>query len=178
MATASDIMEGMEPTSAVPRFAVPRMDALESRAWLALVTTTQLLPAALEAQLLADAELTHFEFVLLGVLNRAPDHTMQMKPLAAATSSSLPRLSKVVSRLEARDLVERRPCPGDARATNVRLTRAGRRAILRAIPRHLEYVRENVLDLLDRDELEILATALDRLVRHLDAGADPTTARG
>jgi DNA-binding MarR family transcriptional regulator len=149
-------------------YQVPRMSPLESRAWLALIATTQLLPNALEAQLLADSKITHFEFMALGVLNLAPDRTMQMKQLAAATNSQLPRLSKVVTRLESRGLVERLACPGDARATNVHLTQEGRRLVKLATPGHLATVRELVIDRLSDEQLAGLADALEGVVAHLD----------
>lgn len=54
----------------------------------------------------------------------------------------------VVTRLERRELLARFPCPEDARATNVRLTRAGRSAVRGAAPGHVRTVREHVLDAL------------------------------
>lgn len=147
---------------------VPRMDELESEAWLRLVSVLELLPASLDAQLQRDARLTHFDFVVLSLLRFAPDATLQAKELAAGTSATPPRLSHVVSRLEARGLVERLPCPTDRRATNVRLTGDGRRAVVRATSGHLEHVRRLVIDRLDRDELAALAAIGAKLAEGLD----------
>ena len=157
---------------------VPRMTPAESRAWLALVTTSQLLPAALDAQLQSEAGLTHFEFMVLGALNTAPDVTLRTSELAARTSSTLPRLSKVVTRLAERGMVERVPCPEDARATNVRITRPGRKALLLAMPGHLELVREAVIDRLTPAQLEALAEALEPVLEALEDDPRFPWARG
>lgn len=149
-------------------FTAPRMDELESRAWLALIATCELLPGALDAQLQADAGMSHFEFQLLGILNLAEESTMRMKQLATAANSTLPRLSKAVNRLEERGWMERFPCVEDRRATNVRLTQPGRRAMILATPGHLDTVRRGVLDLLSREQLVALADALEPVVAGLD----------
>ena len=147
---------------------VPRMDELESAAWLRLVRMLELVPPSLDAQLQRDAELTHFEFMVLSLLRFAADGTMQAKDLAASTNATLPRLSHVVSRLEQRGLVERAPCPTDRRATNVRLTDAGRRAVIRATSGHIDHVRRLVIDRLDRDELAALASIGTKIAEALD----------
>ncbi|MDI2098476.1 MarR family winged helix-turn-helix transcriptional regulator [Ruicaihuangia caeni] len=150
---------------------VPRMDAAESRAWLALVSTAELLPAALDAQLQADSQLTHFEFIALTVLKDAEHNTLRMKELAAATNATLPRLSKVATRLESRGLVERQARSDDGRAIDVRLTTAGRRALVLATPGHIETVRRLVIDHLAPEQLDALADALEPLVQRLDPQA-------
>ncbi len=152
-------------------YRVPRMDELESRAWLALMATTQLLPNALDQQLDADAGLTSFEYGLLSMLIVAEDKTHRLTDLAAGTNSSLPRLSKVVSRLEARGLVTRTPYPGDGRAINVHLTTAGKKLWLTATPPHLAFARNCVLSALDREQLAELADALEVVVRQLKPNA-------
>lgn len=152
-------------------FTAPRMDGIESRAWLALVATSELLPNALDAQLRGDSGMSHFEFMLLGILNTDDDHTMRMTRLAELTHSTLPRLSKAVTRLEDRGWIERLQCPEDRRATNARLTQGGRRAMILATPGHIETVRRGVLDRLSRTQLAALADALEPIL----AGLDPDT---
>lgn len=147
---------------------VPRMDALESRAWLALVATAELLPSALDADLRAHAEITHFEFMVLSGLKQAKRNTMRMTDIAAMVDATLPRLSKVIGKLAARGLVEREGNAADARVTDVLLTSEGRKVLVRALPAHLAQVRELVIDRLDREQLEALADILEPLVRRLD----------
>jgi DNA-binding MarR family transcriptional regulator len=144
------------------------MNEQESAAWLSLISVLELLPATLDAQLQKDAALTHFEYVLLSMLQRAPEHVMRMKSLAAATNATLPRLSHVVSRLESRGLVERVPCEEDRRATNARLTAEGRRAVIRATPEHIATVRRLVIDALSSEQLDQLAGIGDAILPGLD----------
>ena len=147
---------------------VPRLDAEESAAWLSLVTLLELLPSALDSQLQRDSGITHFEFAVLSNLRFSPDQTQRMSALAVGTNATLPRLSHVVTRLENRGLVERVPCPEDRRATNARLTDAGRRELVRATPGHIDFVRRTVIDSLDRDQLGQLAVIASAFTRTLD----------
>ena len=101
------------------------LDDDERTAWVRLAAVLELLPGVLDSQLRRDAQLTHFEYFVLAMLSEAPDRTLRMTHLAGQTNATLPRLSHVVKRLEERGLVERVPCPEDARATNARLTRRG-----------------------------------------------------
>jgi len=144
------------------------MDPLESRAWLALIGTAELLPAALDAQLQADSGITHFEFMVLSALTRAAGKRMRMTDLAAATNATLPRMSKVAGRLEARGLIERSAAADDGRAVDLQLTGAGRRTLVRATPDHIALVRSLVIDRLTPQQLTALADALEPVVAALD----------
>jgi DNA-binding MarR family transcriptional regulator len=144
------------------------MDTLESRAWLALIGTAELLPAALDAQLQADSGITHFEFMVLSALTRSAGKRMRLTDLAAATNATLPRMSKVAGRLEARGLIERAPADDDRRAVDLRLTSAGRRILVRATPGHIALVRRLVIERLTREQLTALADALEPVVAALD----------
>src|SRR3954452_8947905 len=106
----------------------------ERAASLRLIAVVELLPGILDAQLRADAGLTHFEYFVLAMLSEASERTLRMTSLAQRTNATLPRLSHVVSRLESRGLVERFPCPEDGRATNARLAPDGWNAIAAAAP--------------------------------------------
>src|SRR3954453_10845212 len=85
--------------------------------WASLATLLEWLPPALDAPLLRDAGLTHFEYGILYALADAPDSTLRMSELAAYANSSLTRLSRAIARLEKRGWVLRRPDPTDGRYT-------------------------------------------------------------
>ena len=162
-------------------FRVPRMNERESRAWRGLIAVTQLLPAALDARLQRDAQLTHFEFGVLTILHTMREPAMRMTELADATNATLPRLSNVCSRLEKRGLIERSPCADDRRATNVGLTTAGRRALIHSIPDHIATVRSVVVDALSEEQLDALADITDTIIERLasldDAAPPPAASR-
>ena len=140
----------------------------ESAAWVRLVALIELLPAALDAQLLRDAGLTHFEYGALMALAGEPDRTMRMTALAARTNATLPRLSHVARRLEERGLIRRFPCPEDRRATNATITDAGLDLIADAAPGHVETVRANVIDALTPTQLEQLYEIAGAVLTRLD----------
>jgi DNA-binding MarR family transcriptional regulator len=144
------------------------LDADERAAWLRLVAVVELLPGALDAQLRRDSRLSHFEYFVLAMLSEAAERRLRMTSLAQRTNATLPRLSHVIARLEARGLVERFPCPEDRRATNARLTAAGLDAVVAAAPGHVGAVRELVLDPLSRDQLGELTAIGEALLTRLD----------
>lgn len=148
---------------------VPWLNERQLRAWMKLVAVVELLPGVLDSQLQRDAELTHFEYMVLAMLSEAPDKTLRMTGLSAATNSTLPRLSHVVKRLEARGFVERKPCPGDRRATNATLTEAGWDKVVETAPGHVATAREYVIDALTDEQVE----QLDAIARELLARLDP-----
>jgi len=143
-----------------------RMTPQQSRAWLALISTTELLPAALDAQLQRDAQLTHYEFIVLSALQRGG--AMRLSDLAAATNATLPRASKVISRLQGRDFVEREDSEQDRRSVLLKISRQGRRQLVLATPDHFDTVHRLVLDHLSPEQLDHLADALEPVVQALD----------
>ncbi|GGD64262.1 MarR family winged helix-turn-helix transcriptional regulator [Microbacterium murale] len=145
---------------------LPRMTQEQSRAWLALISTAELLPAALDAQLQRDADLTHYEFILLSTLQRGG--AMRLSDLAAATNATLPRCSKVVSRLQQRGLLERAESTTDRRSVLLKLSRQGRRRLVLATPDHFATAHRLVLDRLTPAQLDALADALEPVVQALD----------
>lgn len=144
------------------------LDRPQLAAWVRLASVLELLPGVLDAQLRRDAGLMHFEYMVLAMLSEAPKRTLRMSALAAQTNSSPPRLSHVVARLEGRGLVERVPCPGDARATNACLTAAGWRKVREAAPGHAANVRENVIDALTPAQVRQLAAIGEAILGRLD----------
>lgn len=142
------------------------MTPQQSRAWLALVSTAELLPAALDAQLQQDAGLTHYEFIVLTALQR--NGAMRLSDLATSTNAAPPRASKVVRRLQERGLVERQDSEQDRRSILLTLSRQGRRQLVLATPDHFETAHRLVLDHLTDEQLTNLADALEPVVQALD----------
>ena len=136
-------------------------------AWVSLAAIMELLPAVLDTQLRRDSAITHFEYLVLAILEAAPKRTMRMTELASQTNATLPRLSHVARRLETSALIERFPCPEDRRATNVKLTAAGLRKVKQAAPGHVAAVRRFVIDALTPEQITQLhaigAAILDKV---------------
>jgi DNA-binding MarR family transcriptional regulator len=144
------------------------LDDEEQHAWRQLAAVILKLPSELEAQLQRDASLSHFEYWVLALLSEAPDRTLRMSALASQANASLSRLSHVVSRLEKRGWVTRRPCPDDARATLAELTEDGLQQVVEAAPGHVAAVRRLVFDGLGADEVRELARTCAAILERID----------
>jgi DNA-binding MarR family transcriptional regulator len=146
------------------------------RTWSALATVLEWLPAALDAQLQRDADLTHFEYGILFALADASDQTLRMSVLAGYANSSLSRLSRAVARLEAKKWVRRSPDPADGRYTLARLTKLGAKRFERATPGHVETVNRLIFDPLTQTQTRHLHDISRRITGAIRAedGWQPT----
>lgn len=140
----------------------------ERTAWLKFAAVLELLPGVLDAQLTVDEGLTHFDYFLLAMLSEAPERTLRMTALAARTNATLPRLSRVASRLEREGFIERTTCTEDRRATNATLTPLGWEKVTHSAPGHVAHVRALVIDALTPAQVGQLATISGRLLAKLD----------
>lgn len=135
----------------------------ELRAWRLFVSVVLVLPRELESPL-APHGVTFFEYSVMAGLSDAPGRSLAMSRLAEWSNGSLSRLSHVVSRLERRGLVCRRPCPDDGRVTLATLTDAGQELLTEAAPDHVANVRDLVVDRLDDEQLAMLAQACSQVL--------------
>lgn len=144
--------------------------------WAAVATVLEWLPPALDAPLVSDFDLTHFEYGILFALADAPDARLRMSVLAGFANSSLSRLSRAVSRLEGRGWAERSRDPSDGRSTLATLTDAGREVLERATPAHARSVRELVLEPLtkaQRVQLRQISERIQRAIRDQNGWRPP-----
>lgn len=153
----------------------PWLDKPQLASWVRTVAVMELLPAALDAQLRRDSNLTMFEYQVLAMLSEAQDNTLRMTHLAAETNATLPRLSHVVRRLEERGLVSRAQCEQDGRATNASLTAAGTAKIEEAAPGHVRAARHLVVDALTPEQLDNLGEITDAILKRLDPDGKMTS---
>ncbi|GGD77511.1 MarR family winged helix-turn-helix transcriptional regulator [Microbacterium murale] len=129
------------------------LDGDELATWSSLATLLEWLPTALDAQLLGDSEVSHFEYGILYALADAPEATLRMSVLAGYANSSLSRLSRAAARLEKRGWMRRTPDPADGRFTLAILTDAGLAKVEQASPGHVNTVRRLVIDPLTTAQL-------------------------
>ena len=139
--------------------------------WLSVVRLITRLPWAMDAQLQRDSGLSMIEYQTMAMLGEAPQWTIRMSDLAERTSSSLSRLSHLVTRLETRGYVRREADPADGRFTNAILLPAGVRKMESAAPAHVAYVRQLVIDNLSPERLRRLGQDADRIVARIDSPA-------
>ena len=140
------------------------LGAEATEAWSAFATVLEWLPAALDAQLTTDAGLTHFEYGVLFALSTAPERTLRMSVLAAYSNSTLSRLSRAATRLEAKGWVRRWPDPADGRFTLATLTDAGAEKVDEAGPGHVALVNDLVMDRLTAAQRRALLAISRRIM--------------
>ncbi|MFW2514100.1 MarR family winged helix-turn-helix transcriptional regulator [Demequina sp. SO4-13] len=137
-------------------------DDLET--WAAVATMLEWLPAALDAQLQHDAGLTHFEYGILYALRAEDERRLRMSTLAQYSNSSLSRLSRAATRLEAKGWMRREPDPADGRFTLAFLTDSGARTVEAAAPGHVELVQQVVFDPLTKAQTRHLGDISRRIL--------------
>jgi DNA-binding MarR family transcriptional regulator len=147
----------------------------EQSAWRKLAAVTVLLPAALEAQLQRDADLTHFGYWVLAMLSEAPDHAMRMSELAAQTFGSQSRLSHLVARMERRGWVQRSRVSEDGRGYRAALTPAGYAKLVESAPAHAAEVA-HIFDGLTPEQVAILDELCAVILRRLEAATNASPA--
>lgn len=148
------------------------LDAREDRAWRAFQHAHHQLDVHLNRGL-QELGLSGADYQILAVLSEHDRDRMPARALCNALGWEKSRVSHQVRRMEKGGLICREPNPDDARSTMVRLLPAGRAAIEKAAPKHVEDVRRNFIGLLTPAELDMLAALNERVLHHLATGDSP-----
>jgi DNA-binding MarR family transcriptional regulator len=152
----------MEPNWLNPR---------EDRAWRAFLHAHHQLDVHLNRGL-QESGLSGADYEILAVLSSHDEDRMPARDLCKMLDWEKSRVSHQVRRMENDGLICREPNPDDARSTMVCLLPAGRAAIEKAAPAHVEDVRRKFIDLFSPAELDMLAALSERVLRHLAKGDD------
>jgi DNA-binding MarR family transcriptional regulator len=118
-------------------------------------------------QLQADSALSLADYDVLNALSGVPDECMQISGLAAQIGWERSRLSHHARRMERRGLVHCTLASRDRRSTEIKLTPAGRRAIVEAAPGHVDLVRRLFFGGLPKALLTPLSEALEAIHDHI-----------
>jgi DNA-binding MarR family transcriptional regulator len=153
-----------EPDGARPNVWLSRS---QLRTWLAFMGVQQRLGYEMNRQLQADNELSLADYDVLNALSGLPGERMQVSALAAQIGWERSRVSHHAKRMQSRGLVQCGVAASDRRATEVRLTRDGRRAIVAAAPGHVDLVRHLFFGGLPKELLVPLSQALEAIYDHI-----------
>ena len=135
-----------------------------ARAWEGFLELSRQLRRAADDVLEPVDGLTVSTLGIMGRFARAENRTLRQTDIAAAMGLSFSRVSRLIDMLEARRLVERRPCPTDARAVNVTLSPDGLLLTRRAQDAVFAFVEEHFFASLEEAEIATLADVFARLV--------------
>jgi DNA-binding MarR family transcriptional regulator len=144
------------------------LTAEEERVWRRWLTLNARLSATLQRELQNDAGLSMPDFEVLVHLTDSPAGRVRVTDLARLLQWERSRVSHHVTRMESRRLVQRVECAEDGRGAFVVITPQGRAAIEQAAPGHVNTVRRLVFDALSPEEIDALATIINKALAQLD----------
>ncbi|MCF6468033.1 MarR family transcriptional regulator [Nonomuraea sp. MG754425] len=137
-------------------------DAVEARAqgWRTLAALHARIEDRLEKALQRGHELSVSEYTVLDALARQDGWHMRMQQLARAVVLSQSATTRLVTRLENRDLLRRYLCVDDRRGIYSEVTPDGRALLEQARPTHDTVLKEVLAEAAEQPELAPLAAVL------------------
>jgi|SRR5436190_6961153 len=142
----------------------PDIPAAQLDAWRAVLNAHAAVTGEVERRL-AQAELPPLSWYdVLWALRRAPGHSLRMLELARAVVTISPSgLTRLVDRIEAEGLLERRRCATDRRGYEAALTPEGTAMLRRMWPVYAGVLHEHVAAVLGDEEALAVAAGLRRV---------------
>jgi DNA-binding MarR family transcriptional regulator len=143
----------------------------ELEAWRSLLRLYSTVMRRLDRELERAHGLDNTEYGVLVVLVNAPERSLRLGELAARNMASPGGMSRIVDRLIALGLVERRPDAHDRRGAHARLTDAGVRKLRELQVTHHRVARELFLGRLSERDLARFAKIAERAMPHVATSA-------
>jgi len=152
------------------------LDAVQLRAYFALIEVAGLLKHAVELQLREVGDLSYVQFQLLARLGLDSDTgSERMTDLADGVVYSRSGLTYQAGLLEKAGLVTRTPSAEDDRGVTVTITDAGRKRVEKVLPGHTEVISQQLFQPLSAADASALADLLSPVRDHMRA-APPRSA--
>jgi DNA-binding MarR family transcriptional regulator len=151
--------------------ATPLLDGAALEAWRSYLQSHASILRELDAELLAQHDLTTRDYEVLLYLAQAEDRRLPMSALAESTMLTRSGITRLIDGLVARGLIERLSCPNDARVSYARLTDPGHDKLRQAGCTHIASIRRLFLESFSPEEVEMLASLLGRLPGATRGGA-------
>jgi DNA-binding MarR family transcriptional regulator len=136
--------------------------------WRSFHTMRRQLDLALERELQQDVGISMPDFEVLLALFEADGNRLRARELGALISWEKSRLSHQVTRMEARELVERTECDSDGRGTWIGITPKGRLTILSAMRDNALTIRRLFFDVMSPQELSALRELSKKVMIAID----------
>jgi DNA-binding MarR family transcriptional regulator len=140
------------------------LNGTERGAWRGFVRAHALLWKELDGELERLYGLPLSSFEVLVQLSEADEGRMRMNELAEAVALSRSGLCRLIDRLARGGLIERSPCPDDARGAFAVITDLGLRRLHEVSPAYVQTVRGDFLAHFDDADLARLAEYWRRLL--------------
>jgi DNA-binding MarR family transcriptional regulator len=138
-------------------------ESIEVRAFVSFLRAHAAVTRQLDRELVADHGLTINDYEVLLHISRAPDQMMRRVDLAKRVLLSPSGITRLLDGLQGCGLVCKASCASDARVVYAKLTDDGAERLAAASATHLTSIRELFCELFDSNELEVLASLLERM---------------
>jgi len=142
---------------------VTQLRGIELEAWINFLRAHSAVTRQFNAELLATHGLTINDYDVLAQLSRAPEQALKRVELAERVLLTPSGITRLLKGLESAGWVSNRPCAEDARVTYAVLTPEGTKKLDEARETHVASVRALFSERFEKDELETLASLLERL---------------
>jgi DNA-binding MarR family transcriptional regulator len=140
-----------------------QLEGISLDAWRAFLQSHASILRTLDAELVAEHDITARDYEVLLYLSHEPDRRLPMSALAARTMLTRSGVTRLVDGLVAGGFVERLACPEDARVSYARLTDAGYEKLRQAGCSHVASIRRLFFEHFTPEEVSQLAELLGRL---------------
>ena len=140
-----------------------KLDGAALSAWRNYIQTHASILRELDAELIAEHDLTARDYQVMLYLSQAEAGRLPMSGLAESTMLTRSGITRLVDGLVERGLVERVSCVDDARVSYASLTAAGSAKLREAGCTHVASIYRLFLEFFSADEIELLAELLGRL---------------
>jgi len=146
------------------------VSGVELRAWSNFLRAHAAIRRELDRELVTEHGLTISDFEVLYRLSNAPDRMLRRVDLAQNVLLTPSGITRLLDGLESCGLVKKEACKSDARVVYAKLTDKGQKRLDAASKDHLASVRDLFRERFSEDELEMLASMLERLPQSPSSG--------
>jgi len=146
------------------------VSGVELKAWSNFLRAHAAIRRQLDRELVTGHGLTISDFEVLYRLSKAPDRMLRRVDLAQNVLLTPSGITRLLDGLESCGFVKKEACKSDARVVYAKLTDKGQKRLDIASKDHLASVRDLFRERFSEDELEMLASMLERLPQTPDGG--------
>ena len=146
------------------------LSGVELQAWSNFLRAHAAIRRQLDRELVTGHGLTISDFEVLYRLSKAPDKMLRRVDLAQNVLLTPSGITRLLDGLESLGFVKKESCETDARVVYAKLTDKGQKRLDTASKTHLASVRDLFRERFSEDELEKLASLLERLPQSPNGG--------
>jgi DNA-binding MarR family transcriptional regulator len=143
--------------------ATERLEGAALDAWRSYLQSHASILRVLDAELVAEHGITSRDYEVLLYLAQSPDRKLPMSALSERTMLTRSGITRLIDGLVDAGWIERVGCTKDARVSYAALTDAGYEKLRKAGCSHIASVRRLFLEQFTPEEIEQLASLLNRL---------------